>query len=158
MVGVERFLAAQNRSHGGYADALLEIRAGAKRSHWIWYVFPQLYGLGASSQANAYGIRGVAEATEYLHDSVLRSRLIEISRAVSQQLRVGIAPDTLMGSSIDVLKLVSSLTLFGEVARRLACEDPSREFETLALVADDILARAQAEGYPPCERTLEELA
>ena len=158
MVNVDRFRSAQDRSHAGYVDALSEIRGGAKQGHWIWYVFPQLYGLGTSSQARAYGIRGVAEATDYLNDAVLRSRLTEITTAAADQLRNGVPIGTLMGSPIDALKLVSSLTLFGGVARRLACEDPSRAYETLALAADTILAAAQAQGYPPCERTLEELA
>ena len=72
-MSLDRFVAAQNRPHEGYADALAEIRAGAKQGHWIWYVFPQLYGLGTSSQSRAYGIGGVAEATEYLqHDAFSR--------------------------------------------------------------------------------------
>ena len=63
-MGLDRFIDAQDRPHGGYADALAEIRSGAKTGHWIWYVFPQLYGLGTSSQSRAYGVRGVAEAIE----------------------------------------------------------------------------------------------
>ena len=127
-VGLERFIDAQDRAPGGYADALAEIRRGAKSGHWIWYVFPQLYGLGTSSQSRAYGLRGVAEATEYLQHPVLRARLQEIAAAVAAQLERGVAAEQLMGSSIDVLKLVSSLTLLGGVARRLACEDPSLEY------------------------------
>ena len=153
----DRFLDAQDVPHEGYADALAESRSGAKSGHWIWYVFPQLDGLGTSGRARAYGIRGVAEATEYLYDPVLRGRLTEIASAVAEQLRRGRSFDTLMGSSIDVLKLVSSLTLFGGVARRLACDDPSGEYEKLALVAEEILDAARADGYPPCERTVDEL-
>ena len=156
-MAIDRFLAAQDRPHAGYADALAEIRSGAKTGHWIWYVFPQLYGLGTSSQARAYGIRGVAEATEYLQDPVLRARLIEIASAAAEQLRQGTRLGTLMGSSIDALKLVSSLTLFGGVARRLACDDPSGEYDTLAHVAETILSAARADGYPPCEQTVAEL-
>ena len=157
-MGLERFIDAQDRPHGGYADALAEIRRGAKTGHWIWYVFPQLYGLGTSSHSRAYGIRGVVEATEYVQDPVLRARLIEIAAAVAAQLDRGVAVEQLMGSPIDGFKLVSSLTLLGGVARRLACEDPSFEFERLATIADAILARAQAEGYPPCERSAAALA
>ena len=156
-MAVDRFLAAQNRRDAGYADALAEIRGGAKTGHWIWYVFPQLYGLGMSSQSRAYGIRGVAEATDYLHDSELLARMIEIASAVAEQLRQGTPLSTLMGSSTDALKLVSSLTLFGGVARRLACDDPSGDFERLATIAEAILQKAQADGYPACDRTLAEL-
>jgi uncharacterized protein (DUF1810 family) len=156
-VGLDRFLAAQDRRDTGYVAALAEIRSGVKTGHWIWYVFPQLYGLGMSSQSRAYGIRGVAEATDYLHDSELRARMIEIASAVAEQLRQGTPLSILMGSSIDVLKLVSSLTLFGGVARRLACDEPSGEFEMLATIAEEILLKAQADGYPPCDRTLAEL-
>jgi uncharacterized protein (DUF1810 family) len=155
---LQRFLMAQNRAGAGYADALAEIRAGGKQSHWIWYVFPQLYGLGSSSAARAYGIRGTAEAIAYLRDDTLRERLIEIAGAVHDQLRRRVPLETLMGSSIDVLKLVSSLTLFGGVARMLACDDPSGRCEQLAVTADAILAAATAAGYPPCQRTLDELA
>ena len=153
-MALDRFIDAQDRPHGGYTEALAEIRGGAKTGHWIWYVFPQLYGLGTSSQSRAYGIRGVAEAIDYLTDPTLRSRLLEISTAVRDQLRNGVPLDVVMGSSIDALKVVSSLTLFGGVAKQLACEDPSSDFDTLAGVAADICERAAREGYPPCERTL----
>jgi uncharacterized protein (DUF1810 family) len=156
-VSLDRFVAAQNRRQIGYADALAEIRAGAKQGHWIWYVFPQLYGLGTSDQSRAYGIRGVAEATEYLTHEALRPRLIEMTGAVADQVRQGRSLQTVMGSPVDVLKLVSSLTLFGGIARRLACEDPSGELERLAVTIDGILTAAQGEGFPPCERTLKEL-
>jgi uncharacterized protein (DUF1810 family) len=151
---LNRFRSAQDRQGGGYAEALAEIRSGGKQGHWIWYVFPQLYGLGTSSLARAYGIRSVDEAEAYLRDSVLRSRLLEITDAVARQLEAGRSLDTVMGSSIDVLKLVSSLTLFGGVARRLTLEASSPEYDTLARLASGIVAQAEANGYPPCERTL----
>ena len=157
-MNLDRFVTAQNRQHAGYADALTEIRDGAKQGHWIWYIFPQLYGLGTSSQSRAYGIRDVAEATEYLKHDALRARLIEMTGAVAEQVRQGHSLQALMASPIDVLKLVSSLTLFGGVARRLACEDPTGEYESLAVVIDGILDAAQADGFPRCERTLEALS
>ena len=156
-MNVDRFIAAQDQPDGGYAEALAEIRGGAKRGHWIWYIFPQLYGLGTSSPSRAYGIRGIAEATEYLQNDVLRSRLIEVTQTVADQVRRGVALDTLMGSSIDVLKLVSSLTLFGGVAERLACDDPTGELDALAATSRDILAASACAGFPPCARTLQEL-
>jgi uncharacterized protein (DUF1810 family) len=152
---LDRYRLAQDRPGAGYAEALAEIRAGRKRGHWIWYVFPQLYGLGTSSLSRAYGIRGVEEADAYLRDPVLRSRLIEITSAVAEQVDCGVPLETVMGSSVDVLKLVSSLTLFGAVARRLA--DAESDVAAFADTADRLLARAEREGYPPCERTLEVL-
>ena len=66
-MALDRSLDAQDVPHEGFADALAEIRSGAKSGHWIGYVFPQLYGLGTSGRARAYGFRGIAEATEYLY-------------------------------------------------------------------------------------------
>jgi len=111
-MSLERFLQAQE---GDYAAALAEIRAGRKRSHWIWYIFPQLKGLGRSMTAEYYGIRDLAEAREYLAHPVLRQRLIEISEAL-----LGLPSndaDEVMGFP-DNLKLRSSMTLF-------ALADPS---------------------------------
>jgi len=105
-MSLERFLQAQE---GDYAAALAEIRAGRKRSHWIWYIFPQLKGLGRSMTAEYYGIRDLAEAREYLAHPVLRQRLIEISEAL-----LGLPSndaDQVMGFP-DNLKLRSSMTLF----------------------------------------------
>ena len=105
-LSIERFLKAQE---GDYEAALAEIRAGRKQSHWIWYIFPQLKGLGRSSTAEYYGIRDMAEAKEYLAHPVLRQRLIEISEAL-----LGLPSndaDDVMGFP-DNLKLRSSMTLF----------------------------------------------
>jgi uncharacterized protein (DUF1810 family) len=151
---LDRYRSAQDRPGAGYAEALAEIRAGGKQGHWIWYVFPQLYGLGTSSLSRAYGIRGVDEAEAYLRDPVLRSRLLEITDAVARQLEAGRSLEAVMGSSIDVLKLVSSLTLFGGVARRLMLDESSPEYGALARVASTIVAQAAARGYPSCARTL----
>jgi uncharacterized protein (DUF1810 family) len=158
MPNLERFKTAQD-SPAGFALALAEIGAGAKRSHWIWYVFPQLEGLGRSAAARRYAIAGVDEAVEYLRDPVLRSRLSTVAGAVAEQLRRG-GPslEGLMGSEIDVLKLVSSLTLFGRVARRLYEAEGLDEYRWVAESADEVLARAAAEGYGACEHTLRRLA
>ena len=69
--GLERFVEAQKRD---YQLALAEVRAGKKRSHWIWYIFPQMYGLGHSCYANLYGIRNRVEAVGYLKHKVLGKR------------------------------------------------------------------------------------
>lgn len=147
--GLERFIKAQNAEHAGYDAALAEIRQGRKRSHWIWYVFPQLAGLGFSPAAQAFGVAGRSEALAYLRHPLLRDRLLEITTAAADQLREGIPIATLMGSDIDAKKLVSSLTLFHGVAGGL---DPAVE-----TAAASVLAQAEAQGYPPCEFTRAEL-
>jgi uncharacterized protein (DUF1810 family) len=143
---LDRFLQAQDARHDGYDVALGEIRHGHKRSHWIWYVFPQLAGLGQSGMSHAYGLDGRREAVAYLHHAVLRDRLLEIAAAVEDQLNRGVPITTLMGSDIDAKKLVSSMTLFREVADRVDAE--------LAKAAGNILDQASAQGYPPCAFTL----
>ena len=107
---LNRFLQAQDSC---YDQALAEIRAGKKSSHWIWYVFPQLKGLGHSYNSSYYGISGKAEAAAYLNHPVLSARLREISEALLSVEGVGIR--TIM-SGIDSLKLCSSMTLFDSVS------------------------------------------
>jgi uncharacterized protein (DUF1810 family) len=154
---IERFREAQDRMDSGFESALREMRDGSKQGHWIWYVFPQLYGLGGSSLSQAYGIRGLAEAEEYLRDPVLRSRLLAITTAVAEHLSRGASLETLMGSSIDARKLVSSLTLFGHVARRLHAVEGVAAYEGLALVAEEVLDAAALQGYARCQYTLDSL-
>ncbi len=151
-VSLDRFHLAQASPTSGYDTALAEIRRGRKTSHWIWYIFPQIEGLGRSSTARAYAIRGLAEACEYLRDPLLRARYEEIAGAVCEQLACGRALEELMGGSTDAVKLVSSLTLFRAVAQSLVGEDTT--FEALALRCDSILGRTSAQGYPPCAQTL----
>ena len=105
---MERFLEAQKRD---YAQALREIRAGHKDSHWIWYIFPQLKGLGHSGTAVYYGIRDLDEAKAYLEEPTLRAHLIEISEALLALPTDD--PLEVMGYPDD-LKLRSSMTLFAE--------------------------------------------
>ena len=107
---LSRFIKAQERD---YEAALSEIRSGHKRSHWIWYVFPQVKGLGFSSTSEFYGIDGLEEAKAYIENDVLRERLTEISEALLG-LESSDAGDV-MGYPDD-LKLRSSMTLFAEAA------------------------------------------
>ena len=147
---LERFTRAQERD---FAQALSELQAGRKRSHWIWYVFPQLAGLGSSPAAEMYGLQGADEATAYLRDAELRDRLLAAAKAVRRHLERE-SPDslrTLMGSDIDALKLVSSMTLFREIARRAGDEE-------VASVAQAILQAAKAQGFGECEFTKREIA
>ena len=106
MADLSRFLNAQARD---YETALREIRAGHKRSHWIWYIFPQLQGLGFSPTAQYYGIRDLEQAKDYMAHPVLGPRLVEISGALLSL--PGSNPSAVMGYPDD-LKLCSCMTLF----------------------------------------------
>lgn len=107
MHDLSRFLKAQEDD---YKIALQEIQRGRKTSHWIWYIFPQLKNLGRSYNAQYYGIENLEEAKEYLAEKKLRERLLEISRALLELKNNDI--EYIMGSSIDKMKLQSSMTLF----------------------------------------------
>ena len=115
---LERFVTAQAQPYGGYADALAEMRAGAKHSHWMWYIFPQRRGLGSSEMAIYYGIADDAEAIAYLHHPILGPRLAEVTHWVAHHLAT-IEARVLMGSHIDVLKLGSCMQLFGAISAQL---------------------------------------
>ena len=105
---LDRFVAAQA---GSYQTALSEIRRGAKRSHWMWYVFPQVAGLGRSDMARQFAIRSLDEARAYLAHPLLGVRLRE-SVAALQDL-TGVTAAAVFGE-VDAMKLRSSLTLFAE--------------------------------------------
>jgi uncharacterized protein (DUF1810 family) len=103
---LDRFIKAQQSD---YATALSEIKAGKKRSHWMWYVFPQLRGLGMSETARFYGIQDKQEAVDYFGDDILGKRLIEISEALLAL--PGHDPHHIFGNPDD-MKLQSCMTLF----------------------------------------------
>jgi len=155
-MSLERFHEAQATRAAGYDAALAEIRAGGKRSHWIWYIFPQIEGLGRSSTARAYAMQDLGEACAYLRDPILRARYEEIVAAVSEQLVRGIRVEDLMGGRIDALKLASSLTLFRAAAEQLAREDPT--FASLAERLAVLLGQTTKQGYPACDFTLARIA
>src|SRR5436190_6114850 len=96
-MSLEKFHEAQANRWAGYDAALAEIRGGAKCSHWIWYIFPQIEGLGRSSTARAYAMQDLGEACAYLRDPILRARHEEVAAAVSEQLVRGIRVEQLMG-------------------------------------------------------------
>jgi uncharacterized protein (DUF1810 family) len=106
MPDLQRFRAAQEQI---YPTVIDEIRAGVKRSHWMWFIFPQVAGLGRSRTAERYAISGRAEARAYLDDPVLGPRLLECTAAVRDL-------DHQMFGFPDDLKLRSSMTLFARVA------------------------------------------
>lgn len=103
---LNRFITAQETM---YECALNEINAGKKVSHWMWYIFPQMKGLGSSAKANFYGIENLDEATKYLAHPILGVRLIEVSNAI--YTLNGLSAKEILGSPDD-LKLKSSMTLF----------------------------------------------
>lgn len=109
---LERFVTAQDRG-GTYLAALSELRAGRKRSHWMWFVFPQIAGLGQSSISRHYAISSMAEAKAYLRHPVLGPRLVECARVVAAT-RASTAEQIFGG--IDAMKLRSSMTLFARAA------------------------------------------
>jgi len=107
---LNRFLEAQERT---YQTALTEIRNGRKRSHWMWFIFPQVAGLGFSETSQFYGIKSINEAKAYLNHPVLGKRLLEISEVL---LTIdGKSANQIFGSPDD-MKLKSSMTLFAAVS------------------------------------------
>ena len=103
-----RFVAAQEQG-GTYEAAVAELRSGRKRSHWMWFVFPQISGLGQSPISRKYAISSLAEARAYLAHEILGPRLVECARIVGA-LNASSAEDVFGG--IDAMKLRSSMTLF----------------------------------------------
>ncbi len=111
---LERFIQAQETSFEG---ALAELKAGRKSGHWIWWVFPQLKGLGTSHNSTFYGLDDEAEAWAYLRHPVLGARCRECVSVVHEQICLRkVEPHVLMGSDVDVLKLRRSLELFSKAS------------------------------------------
>ncbi len=107
-----RFVAAQNAG-GTYDRAVEELRAGFKTSHWMWFVFPQIAGLGQSSSSREFAISSLEEAQAYLQHSVLGLRLLECTSIVIETM--GRTAEQIFGE-IDAMKLRSSMTLFRQAA------------------------------------------
>lgn len=110
--GLQRFVEAQDRD-GTYEQALRELRAGRKRSHWMWFVFPQVAGLGRSGTAQHYAVSGVAEARAYLAHPVLGPRLRQCAAALTG---LGTSDPVAVFGPVDAQKLRSSMTLFAAAA------------------------------------------
>lgn len=108
--GLSRFIEAQEAS---YRQALAELRAGRKQSHWMWFIFPQLAGLGHSSTSQYYALKSLDEAQAYLEDPLLGARLKECTETVLGLS--GRSANDIFGS-IDALKFRSSMTLFSRVS------------------------------------------
>lgn len=103
---LDRFIKVQKQY---YSIALSEIKQGKKKSHWMWFIFPQLKGLGMSATADYYGINGIKEAKEYYHNNYLKNNLIEISKTLLELNSTNI--EYILGYP-DNLKLKSCMTLF----------------------------------------------
>ncbi len=111
-INIERFIEAQDR-YGSYNTALQEIKNGRKRSHWIWYVFPQMRGLGYSSMSQEYGISSLSEAKAYWNNPILHDRLLEITEALLSHMGDSIWQ---IFGKIDAMKVRSCMTLFDHIA------------------------------------------
>jgi len=111
---LNRFCTAQNAGNPRAIEhAMAELRTGSKRCHWIWFVLPQLAGLGHSEMAQRYGIADLAEARTYLADPLLRQGLEALINVIEEQLnQPAQSLELLMGSRLDAAKTLSSLTLF----------------------------------------------
>ena len=136
---VGRFVQAQD-DRGTFVQALAELRAGRKTSHWMWFVFPQVAGLGRSAVARTYALSGLAEAQAYLAHPVLGPRLRECCEAVLAL--EGVSAEEVFGS-VDAMKLRSSMTLFHRAApdERVFAEVLERLFGGRSDAAtDDLLA------------------
>jgi uncharacterized protein (DUF1810 family) len=105
---LERFVKAQD-SGGTYHQAVRELRNGRKTSHWMWFIFPQIAGLGRSAMAQAFAISDLAEAQAYLRHPMLGPRLVECAGIVASHR--GLTAEQIFGA-IDSIKLRSSMTLF----------------------------------------------
>jgi uncharacterized protein (DUF1810 family) len=110
---LQRFVDVQDQS-GAYASAVRELRAGRKKGHWIWFVFPQISGLGSSPSSRLYAISNLEEAQEYLRHAVLGPRLLECTGILAAA--ESSSAEEIMGSAIDAMKLRSSMTLFMRAA------------------------------------------
>jgi uncharacterized protein (DUF1810 family) len=119
---LQRFLDAQE---GAYLRALEELKAGCKSSHWMWYIFPQIAGLGRSTTAVQYSISGLAEARAYVAHPILGARLIACCEVLSGL--EGNSPEAVF-RSIDAMKLRSSLTLFDQVSDSCIFKDLLRKY------------------------------
>ena len=107
---LDRFVAAQ--AGGVYQHALVELHAGRKQSHWMWFIFPQHRDLGRSATVRYYGLSGVEEARAYAAHPLLGERLRDCARAILPHLSTS-SPEEILGA-IDALKLRSSMAIFAE--------------------------------------------
>ena len=138
-MSLQRFLDAQKAD---YEIALSEIKDGKKRSHWMWYIFPQIHGLGFSEASKLYAIKSLDEAKEFLNHLVLGKRLIDISKAL---LDLSSNDAHAVFGSPDDIKLKSSMTLFASLSNtdpvfQSVLEkffDGSKDDKTLKIISEE---------------------
>ncbi len=143
MFDLARFESAQEQQP--WTRALGELEQGAKRSHWIWWIFPQLASLGTSPQAQHFGLDGLEEAVAYLGEPALSERLLACLDALLAHHGRDLV--MVMGGEVDALKLVSCVTLFREASLRAGRADLSHR-------CDAVLGWAAEQRYAPCAHTL----
>lgn len=158
----EKFL-HKHLEHNNYANALAQLKQGHKTGHWIWYIFPQISGLGQSATAREWELKDIHEACAYLHHPQLLAHYREILVVVDEKLQQGLPIAALMGGHPDDFKLISSVTLFSAAAECLATDSATadtdaRSYQHLAVVCHRVLSAVQQQNYPPCEFTLHRLA
>ncbi len=143
---LSRFETHQN----DFDRALGEIDSGRKRSHWMWFVLPQVSGLGNSEMSTVYAISSIDEAEAFLLHPVLGTSYRKIVEAVWEQVvNRGVTIRSLFGSPDDA-KLVSSLTLFAAIGKRV---EPAPDIAAFVTQAGDILEAAYAQGLARCVTT-----
>jgi uncharacterized protein (DUF1810 family) len=152
---LQRFVDAQD-SDGTYERALAELRAGRKTSHWMWFVFPQIAGLGQSEMSRRYAIASLEEALAYLEHPVLGPRLLACCSALLGH--EGRSAERILGP-VDAVKLRSSMTLFARAAelaspRRASDSDASRGLGDLAVFARVLGRYFDGEADAATERLL----
>lgn len=154
------FLSAQSGATSGYVTALAELESGHKSGHWIWYILPQLAGLGQSGMSQKFAISGDIEARQYLQHPVLGPRLLQTLQVVHNQLSPPASRSLvgLMGGKVDAQKAVSCCTLFGLCAQFMLTDsdaDVARRAQAVAQLCRKILDAAERQGLSPCFFTLD---
>ena len=147
-----RFIDAQANM---YEIAIKELTDGRKNTHWIWYIFPQIRGIGSSNYATYYGIQSIEEAKDYLMHPLLGTRYVEAMHIVHQKLlNEHLSLLTLLGVEIDCLKFTSSLTLFssalGELSENITSSDAN--LVRLEKYIDELVNSDQIVNFP-CQLT-----
>ena len=161
-----------------YDGALKEMQGGRKHTSWMWWIFPQVAGLGRSHLAKKYAIQSLQEVVDFLEDPVLGAHYCEITEVVMKQIcREGVSLPHLFRKEIDVRKFISSITLFQWVALKHqtlpaattqpACSDdesgysidaPPMNYPAFLSFCAEIMAIAEQQGFKPCEKTLDWIA